>query len=311
MTVPAPVVVYIAGYGRSGSTLLDVLLGAHSDLAGLGEAGLLGTQFADETAECGGGESLRRCPQWGPVLENLIADFDLEVVERESRRHERWLYGGPRATAVGQDDYGRAMARFFELHARQKGARMVVDSSKTSYRFFWRPLALQRLAGLDVRVLHLVRDPQAVLASCLKGQNSRLAVGDSRVRPFATPIAIVGWIVANLGARLNAQRLGPGKYLLVEYEHLAAHPQDALARIGAFLGVDMSDLGRRVQAGEAFATGHLMAGNRMARSGTVVAHTGTPPSTHVGFWRRLACTCATSWLYASIRRRGNAPATAL
>jgi hypothetical protein len=306
MSGPAPVVVYIAGYGRSGSTLLDVLLGAHSELAGLGEAGLLGTQYADETAECGGGESLRHCPQWGPVLENLTADFDLQAVEHASRRHERWLYGAPRATTTAHDEYGRAMARFFELHARQKGARMVVDSSKTCYRFFWRPLALQRLAGLDVRLVHLVRDPQAVLASCLKGQNSRLAVGDSRVRPFATPIAIIGWIVANLGARLNARRLGPDKYLLVEYEQLAAHPQDTLARIGAFLGVDMTELGRRVQAGEAFATGHLMAGNRMARAGSVVAHTAKSTSTQVGFWRRLACTCATSWLYASLRRRGSA-----
>ena len=305
MTAGAPGIVYVAGYGRSGSTLLDVVLGAHPDIAGLGEVGLLWRQLAQPGGECACGAPLPDCPRWGPALRALGARFELGALEAQSQRQEAWRGGG----TPGHGDYGPAMAALFADVAAREGARLLVDSSKTSYRFARRPVALHRAAGLGVRQLHLVRDPRAVLASCLKGQNSRLAVGDDRVRTFATPIALAGWVASNVAALWNARRLGPGSTLVVEYEALVSRPREALARIGAFLGVDLAGVATRIEAGEAFDAGHVVAGNRMARAGGVVPHV-LPPEPSLGAWRRLACAVLAAPLHAWLRRRARQPVRA-
>ena len=41
MNRPPVTIIYIAGIGHSGSTLLDVLLGSHPDICGVGEIGRL------------------------------------------------------------------------------------------------------------------------------------------------------------------------------------------------------------------------------------------------------------------------------
>src|ERR1700721_2843331 len=53
-----PIVVYIAGSGRSGSTLLERALGELIDLS---------RQVAAQGERCGGGEPFAQCPFWSRV----------------------------------------------------------------------------------------------------------------------------------------------------------------------------------------------------------------------------------------------------
>lgn len=54
------------------------------------------------------------------------------------------------------------------------------------------------------------------------------------------------------------------------YEDLSKDPASELARIGAFTGIDPSRAIVAIQAGQAFAAGHELAGNRLLRSGSIV-----------------------------------------
>ena len=58
---------YICSAARSGSTLLDVLLGNHSRVASLGEFSFLSKAIAlNQTCSCG--ESIHKCPAWSKIF---------------------------------------------------------------------------------------------------------------------------------------------------------------------------------------------------------------------------------------------------
>jgi hypothetical protein len=295
-------IAYVAGYGRSGSTLLDVVLGAGDAVVSLGEVGMLWRLLDDPAAHCSCGEAIAKCPYWGPVVA-AFADAGAPSAadcDRLSRSHEHWVRGWFKGERKAVEGYGKCWRAVLGAAAAACGARLVVDSSKTAYRHFWRPRALCGYAGADVRLLHLIRDPRAVVASCMKGQNSRLAKGDDRTRPFAWAIALIGWAVANVGARLNARRLGREKLLVVQYENLLSEPEHELARIGRFLGVDFSAVAERMRRGEALPVGHLIGGNRMLKKGVVFARTQPEEVARApGIFAELAC----RWFAVPLHRR--------
>lgn len=254
-------VVYVAGYGRSGSTLLSLLLGSQPGIRSLGEIGLVWEQLQEPDPECSCGVRLESCASWGPVRQQVFSRRDLKAVKRDALAEEHWLRRlcpGLRRSDSTYRDVNRLLL-----------TGVVVDSSKTSYRFAWRPWALSRRCGMDVRILHLIRRPSRVLASCLKGRNSRLARALPDRRRFEVFRTLVGWNLANLFAVLNGWMLGRARYMRVDFDDLLQSPGKQLSRIGQFLGIDLASVAARVRAGEAIPPGHLIAANRIARTGEV------------------------------------------
>ena len=73
MTSATPTYAYIAGSGRSGSTLLDTALGSHPNILSVGEIGRLPASLLDGAKlsmpdRCACGASLDACALWGPIL---------------------------------------------------------------------------------------------------------------------------------------------------------------------------------------------------------------------------------------------------
>ncbi|MCU7850753.1 MAG: sulfotransferase [Candidatus Thiodiazotropha sp. (ex Monitilora ramsayi)] len=68
--------VYITGSGRSGSTLLDMLLSTHPDVAALGEVHRFSINLRNEDTpfRCTCGETLLNCKFWRAVLDKLVKD---------------------------------------------------------------------------------------------------------------------------------------------------------------------------------------------------------------------------------------------
>ncbi len=66
-----PAIIYIAGNGRSGSTLLDMLLGSLPNLWTVGEANVIPWEFEKRDAKCGCGKSLYECPFWTEVYSDI------------------------------------------------------------------------------------------------------------------------------------------------------------------------------------------------------------------------------------------------
>lgn len=308
-----PTLAYIAGYGRSGSTLLDIMLGSHPQILSLGEAGSV-WDLINRQGDCTCGSAFSLCPVWGPALFQADeARSRSGHVQRQSVSIEGWLRGlfSVKNRQVGRvDAYVTTWLRIATELGKATGARVLVDSSKTSYRFLWRPNALYRHVGLDVRMIHLIRDPRAVVASCLMGQNSRLAVGDRSRRPFTASIAVLGWIVANLGARMNARLLGADRYHLVLFEQLTQDPEGTMQELAEFLGVDLTPVSQRIADGEDFPVGHLVAGNRMAQAGSVTPNAQRGVPYQLGFAQRFICKVLAMPIYRVLTKTGRPPISA-
>ena len=270
-------VIYILGYGRSGSTILDIVLGSDPGIQSVGELDLLSREW--ETRSCSCGMTYDACPFWSRVrfhTEHAIGAHALREREKTLRRVEdlRALplvlakrIPSPRAHAYR--DLVRAELAAIE---RVCGKSTILDSSKCAREASARALAISRIAGVRVKMIHLVRDGRAVLWSVKRGDNVRLGDGCAPdAAAFSRPIlrALGGWILANTIAFLTAMVSPRGSVLRVRYEDLVREPRQELTRIGRFLDRDLSAIADRIERGEAFAAGHNTGGNRARKAGTL------------------------------------------
>lgn len=240
-----PKVLFILGKGRSGSTLLDVALGATEGFFSLGEVWWAwGDQSQLDTKQCGCGRKVGECPVWRRALE-LAREIwaqeygpppSLSEVADWHRQVARWPRL-PRAFLLSPETLysWRAMqswARFSGVLYRSlglvTGAKVLVDSSK----WMGNPGPLGLVPGIQSRVLHLVRDPRAVAFSW---QRQKEWLPGEKAMPRFGPIhSSLSWSARNALAGYVAGRQG-GHGIRIRYEDFTARPAEVLARIYAFL----------------------------------------------------------------------------
>ena len=260
-----PSLIYIGGYGRSGSTLLDTLL---SGLPNAWSGGELCWLFSEIVAgrRCSCGALLTECSFWTEVLERV-------------RRSESWLgeVGAARLTEQMQRwdslmgpkrrQYASLWRDTLSAIRDVSGAAIIVDSSKSTRKSTWRPDLLSS-AGEAVGLLHLVRDPRQVMASVRKGSNRRLERGGKPRLLGGEYRAMVSWVLTNALFEWRSSSSGR-RVLLVRYEDLVADPLSELGRIADFFELEWGSLRTQVESDEPFDPGHAIAGNRMRRQGQV------------------------------------------
>jgi hypothetical protein len=261
----APTVLYMAGYGRSGSTLLDTMLGNVPGVFGGGEITSLFEEVRDN-GTCTCGERYRDCEVWGHVLDALRREvewFGLGEASRLTRKLE--VVQGSR---IETDRYSRIWNTVFRTLGDVVPADLVVDSSKSTWGSWRRGQLLGGPAGLDVRILHLVRDPRGVMWSIRRGSNRRLLAGKPAKVKGGVARGLAGWMHAQLIAE-GYSEFGAAPFLRVRYEDLATDPDSVLGEIGAFLGMEMRDGVTSTGKTFGFGIGHGVSGNRMRRGGPV------------------------------------------
>lgn len=273
---------FIGGIGRSGSTLIEKLLNEFDDAAAIGETVHLWERGVRDDELCGCGARFHACPFWTAVGKDAFGgwseiDLDQAVDLRWSVDRSRQLPGMLAAHRRGspnrsQQDYLDLIASVIAAAGRvasaQSGATVLIDSSKhlsTAVLYALDP-------RLDVRVLHLVRDPRGVAYSWTKEIVRPEAEGATAMAEMPTydPVRTAGrWVTDNLGfawlARLGIPRLE------MRYEDFLDGPVAGLARIAEFAGLSSRQLSGTVLDG---ATGrlatpmHSVAGNPLRFGGT-------------------------------------------
>ncbi len=172
-------VLYVAGTGRTGSTLVGNILGSSSSTVSIGETRHVWTRGMQFDWQCGCGDSFGECSFWSAVLDEAFgkpSSLDLDQIrasERELLRLRksglwiRWIVE-PDGIYATHRTYFDAVDRLYRAVARVSGASVIVDSSKTpTYGAL-----LSLLPSIDLRVLHLVRDPRATAYSWLNPKSS-------------------------------------------------------------------------------------------------------------------------------------------
>src|SRR3546814_9958562 len=79
----------VAGYGRSGTTLLDIALGEHPAIMGAGEVTTLARHVWDRGEYCACGARVRDCPQWNAIVTRWTQGEPDGFLARYRRAQER------------------------------------------------------------------------------------------------------------------------------------------------------------------------------------------------------------------------------
>ena len=232
-----PGLLLIRGLGHSGSTILDLALGAHPQLIGLGEAvrvlerprlgeehkgpqQLRGDLRFERRCTCG--ELAGDCPVWGPLLAWLPAHDDRPLAEKFNRLIEPLTASSP---------------------------RWLVESFQADEQL----LEAQAL-GRPVRVIQLTRDVRSWVHSESRRGVERHGRGGT-----------VGWRSMLRWWRINRcweQRLNRSGCAVFRlgYEELALAPEQALRQLCAWLEVGFDPA--MLQPG-LNSSSHIVSGNRM------------------------------------------------
>ena len=233
-----PLIVYIAGYGRSGSTALDVALGATCrNAVSLGEAIGLPRSVAGRRIGCSCGEAYEECNVWGACL------------RQSETGKQQWLTVSRCDGLLPVNAHARAAYSTFwqnVLETRLNGRKSEVaehepvqrgigiDSSKTTVCTAKRPKNLVEFGVADVFVVHVRRSLRGVLASRRKGRNVELvsnkgmAALSAREKWFGliwylvVPLHI---IFANLVAKGMKRYKGGAGYAKVEFDQIVRNPE--------------------------------------------------------------------------------------
>jgi hypothetical protein len=244
----APVdVLYIGGYGRSGSTLVSLLLDTMPDVYSLGEIRHLWKTGVRSNELCSCGERFHDCPFWARVGDEAFGGWDgidaarIIAFEEEFVRI-RFL---PLLMAPGIwpgfqarfNEYRDVLARLYGALHRVSESRFVIDASKDpSYA-----LALQGVPGVRLHVAQLVRDSRGVAYSWMK-QVVKPEVVDTQsyMDRFGPATSSLRWLSRN--GCFPLLRLFGVPRRVIRYEKLVSSPGEELRRILDLLSATDQDL---------------------------------------------------------------------
>lgn len=234
-------VLYIGGMGRSGSTLLALMLDEIPGFVTVGELRHMWARGPVDDVLCSCREPFSRCAFWQAVGDQAFGGWGAVDIERilalvqEVDRH-RFLPFLTRGGIWHEFDarlaaYADVLSRVYAAIRSVTGCRVIVDSSKDPPYAF----VLKTLPSLDVRLVHLVRDSRGVCFSWTKRVVRPEVVDRTAYMEQVSPgrMALL-WIDYNVLFQLLGSSGMPRLFL--RYESLVADPQRSMQRILEHVG---------------------------------------------------------------------------
>jgi hypothetical protein len=218
-------VVCIVGVGRSGSTLLDRILGTVPGTVSLNELRPLWRNGFLDNAICACGTAFADCPFWSDVRQRLEFKFPLSAqemldlhnrVDRGRRLPQLMIDRRLGRFAEDVQKYRRLLKSLHEAIAECSGADTVIDSSKVPTR----ALLLGGIPEFNVQLVHIVRDVRGVAYSWTKAIIEP-GTGEE-IKRFTAWKSVALWYYRNLVIEALRYRL---PYVRVSYEQLASEPR--------------------------------------------------------------------------------------
>ena len=243
--------IYIIGAGRSGTTLLDVMLGNAEDVFSSGE---LNRYCITKGIQSGLDQHSERTRFWRSFAAEFSPKYDLERqtrIHREIEHHAGLIKRlTKRIDEAHYREYQAFERDFFDVLFGRIGVSTVVDSSK----YPGRALALSDTLPYRLCLIYIKRDPIRVVHSYTKT--------DRRLPTKNWGAATCHYFLVNHLCKRVLKRLRK-KHPAVEirYEDLVTQPEATLSRFEKAFDVDLSSVVDKVRRDEFLQVGNLLAGN--------------------------------------------------
>jgi hypothetical protein len=220
-------IIAISGSGRSGSTLLSLLLSQDTYVFNLGQLRHLWRAYADDEP-CSCGQNLSRCQIYGDKVGDASSMQELgKAFFKDAAAHSDWSDPDTRTKLQEQhSEYLTSVSAVMRHIVQTTQATHFVDSSKSPQI----ALAFSLLPDVELFLLNLVRDPRAVVCSRYRRQQSYSAVIKNARDWSARQRRLEEWKPA-LGANFYTLR----------YEDLATKPVDAIESIAEWAALPVPE----------------------------------------------------------------------
>ena len=233
-------VVYVGGLGRSGSTLLERMLGGLPGFCPAGELVHVWERGVLVGERCGCGTPFLDCPFWRKVGDVAFGGWDeVDVARlRQLRRQvERNRFIPLLASPVLPPAFRHALDEYLSYYQRLyaglhevSACPVVIDSSKLVSLAF----CLRWSKSVDLRVVQAVRDSRAVAHSWARRVSRPDSLTRSLMVTHSPASAAARWDLQNGAIQLLAALGTPT--LRVRYEDLLDMPAMTLQKIADFAG---------------------------------------------------------------------------
>jgi Sulfotransferase family len=261
--------VCIPGSPFTGSTLLGTLLNEHPDCASIGAAVGLPRRPDLSTYLCSCGARFRECEFWNDIAARTASQgravhvFESGFWNTHLRLARQPLINALLVRSLGADRLndardaiivrlpgGREAIQRMGWHSWSLASAVLSRTGKSVFidtsRDHQRPKYLAMHPRLDVKVIHLFRDPRGNSASIMKHTGADVATAARQ------------WTHYNVEARRVRRYLPESAWLSLRYEDLCADPADVFDRIADFLGVQRASIQIGARAGESHIIGNKM-----------------------------------------------------
>jgi len=256
-------ILYIAGWGRSGSTMLGGLLAESlAESAYIGELWNIWEDYFKRNDYCGCKRRYRDCPFWRTIFSRSGIDNDtgLELMATKFRFLGTRSLVRPMHLATSKEQpielrqYLYYLESVYAALAATTNSRVLIEASKTPNLI---PL-LASSQSIDLKVIHLVRDPRAVAYSWYHRTKQRGPDSSSGEMDRHSPIrSTAGWLARNFFTnKMVNQTKTPS--ICVRYEQLAETPRNCIQIACRELGLQTSNSRLRKRQS---AHGHSVRGN--------------------------------------------------
>ncbi len=218
-----PSAVFVLAPGRSGTTLLRVILGGHPQLFAPPELHLLSHATMEERRSVIS-ESLQRVRLDGAIQALMTArDCPVDEAERMIR---------------GYEDARLPVREFYRLLQSQVAGRRLVDKTPI---YPMHPETLKRAEELFDQPLyiHLLRHPYAVVLSYAEIHADQMALVRRPSGVSLTEFAEALWLIAHQNILEFLAHIPQGRQMRLSFEDLVKMPRETVAALCRFLSVDL------------------------------------------------------------------------
>lgn len=231
-------VVYIAGWVRSGSTLLGNILGSYPSSCHLGEVTHLFTPAHPTNNLCGCGLVFEECPVWGRALhesglaDNLQNANHLRLLTARLRHTPGLVYEWKRREQ--RSLYSDLLSRLYPAVSTSAGAEFIIDSSKSPGE----AMAAATAIDCNTKIIHLVRDPRGCAYSTSQRAKQHHPNLSTRTRTLSPQESSIRWLQSNGLVELVRAAIPRNQSAIVRYEDLMANPVEVVGSLAKWIGLD-------------------------------------------------------------------------
>jgi len=247
-------IIYIMGTGRSGTTILDVIISNNTGIIGAGEVTHMINSEILSSEICACGKHVTQCDAWGKVCEEFTLEElkDSKALVRSIEAHSSFFL-----VALNLIDK-RKLARYKEINERlfksicNGRAEIIVDSSKYAAR----ALLLAKLFPERVQVVSLTRSAEGIINAFRK---------EDMEQPSKTLVATFLYYIYALTCFFICRIILKNKVIEIQYEKLAADPVSSIYQIEKASGISLRESIELLDNDDYLLSSHIVVGNRLRK----------------------------------------------